>query len=94
MKHSHIDTAAQNAIAQGRGDLTLRAYAQRIGENAGYLSAIINGKRPASRRLRVKLGLASKYPPHPVVRWSMLRRVLGDAECDRLMSRVYEEKTR
>jgi hypothetical protein len=56
------DSEARRAIITNKGKKSLRAYAKTIGVNAGYLSAVLNGTRPASNRLRVKLGL----PPHTV----------------------------
>lgn len=49
-------SAAQMAIA-ARLDAktTLRGLSDAIGENPGYLSAVLAGKRPASRRLIRKL---------------------------------------
>lgn len=49
-------SAAQIAIA-ARLDAktTLRGLACELGENPGYLSAVLAGKRPASRRLIRKL---------------------------------------
>lgn len=49
-------SAAQKAIA-GRlaAGTGLRALARELGETPGYLSQVVNGKRPASRRLVRKL---------------------------------------
>jgi len=56
------DSEARRAIVKNKGKMSLRAFARSIGVNAGYLSAVLNGTRPASNKLRVKLGL----PPHTV----------------------------
>jgi hypothetical protein len=56
------DSEARKAIIKNKGKMSLRAYARSICVNAGYLSAVLNGTRPASNRLRVKLGLL----PHTV----------------------------
>lgn len=42
----------------------MRAFAREIGINHGYLSAIINGTRPASNAVRLALGL---HPLHVTV---------------------------
>ena len=59
---SKTDVEAQNAIKAMIGKKSLRAFSIEIGFNRGYLSSVINGKRPASNALRHALGL----PPHTV----------------------------
>ena len=61
-KHLKVDTEAKNAILNQKGKMSLRAFANSIDQNAGYLSAVISGKRVASNKLRLSLGL----PPRTV----------------------------
>lgn len=49
-------SAAQKRISARLADgVALRALARELGETPGYLSQVIHGKRPASKRLRRKL---------------------------------------
>lgn len=43
----------------------LKRLSRAISENAGYLSAVMSGKRRASNRLRAKLGLQPRTAPAP-----------------------------
>ena len=68
------DEQARKALKKMKADMTWAELAQHLGVNKGYLSRVINGKRPASHDLRVKRGLVRVYPPHPVMRHTELRR--------------------
>lgn len=54
---------AQRAIRAMWDELaTLRAVSAKIGVSSGYLSLVLNNKRPASRELLIALGLRKERP--------------------------------
>ena len=68
------DEQARKALKKMKADMTWAELAQHLGVNKGYLSRVINGQRPASHDLRVKLGLVRARKPDPVIRVKRLRR--------------------
>jgi transcriptional regulator with XRE-family HTH domain len=68
------DEQARKTLKNMKADMTWAELAQHLGMNKGYLSRVINGKRPASEKLRAALKLTRTYPAHPVMRLTELRR--------------------
>lgn len=63
VQDSESDKIAQIRLVEVRGKRTWAALAKELKFNQGYLNRVARGKRPASNRLRIALGLHPLHVP-------------------------------